>query len=123
MKQSLADAVKTLQKCEMFAVGPVGDGGDISREEAALRIVLQDAKAGQHFKSLIVSKNRTSVLYGYLGLRWLDPARFKKTYHGSVQLDGDVDVMRGCIVAKEPAQDVWLRIMAGEYDPAKGRNR
>lgn len=116
--RSLPQALKTLRTCNVFVIGPAGYSGDISEEEEALRVVLEDKKAEQHLQSFLKNKNLPTVLYGYLGLRWLDIGKFKR-YEGEVRLKGDVQVQRGCIIGEEPAQDVWLRIKAGQYDKEK----
>jgi hypothetical protein len=118
-KPSLTESLKILQTCHVFVVGPAGYGGDISAEETALMVVLESKSAEQHFKSFLKKKNLPTVLYGFLGLRWLDPAKFKRNEIG-VRLKGEVQVQRGCIINDEPAHEVWLRIRAGKYDKEKG---
>ena len=98
-----AAAMRTLERAGVFALGGVGFAGTTSETEQA-------------------PQGRTTVegrLYALLGLRWADPAAYRKAVGEFRARKGTVKTMRGCVQSDRPVAEVVREIEKGEYDGFK----
>ena len=115
-----AAAVRTLERAGVFALGGVGFAGTTSETEKALRAVLARKDGPAALRSLL--RGRTTVegrLYALLGLRWADPAAYRKAVGEFRARKGTVRTMRGCVQSDRPVAEVVREIEKGEYDGFK----
>lgn len=104
-----------LAKVEIFAFGPVGYAGIISLGEKDYKLILSRPSAAADFERLLSIGNPQAKSYGLVGIRAINPNRFKEL-SGSLR-DSKVDVTTesGCIVSHESLGNVLKHIEAGDY--------
>ena len=110
-------AYGTLKTAPFFAIGAVGEGGEISAGERAYRALLQQKQAVAAFEALLRDKNARveGRLYALLGLRTRDRAAFARHLTPFLSSKAMASTMSGCMASDEPVAAVAKRIRKGEY--------
>jgi len=112
-------AMRTLERAGVFALGGVGFAGTTSETEKALRAVLARKDASTALRTLLSRSTVEGRLYALLGLRWADPAAYRKAVGEFRARKGTVRTMRGCVQSDRPVAEVVREIEKGEYDGFK----
>ena len=131
-KISREQAYQTLLKVDLFALGGIGYGGETSKGEESLNILLEEKEPIADLKRLIKDATPESGLYALLGLRILKCDCFEeefKTFLAKPELGerkiwsgtllvaaGTVQRMEGCIVFSEKRVEVAENIKSGKFD-------
>ena len=110
-------AYGTLKAARFFAIGGVGEGGEISGGERAYRALLRHKQAVPAFEALLRDRNARveGKLYALLGLRTKDPAAFARHLAPFLSGKATASTMSGCLASDEPVAAVAKRIRKGEY--------
>ncbi|MGA7684229.1 MAG: hypothetical protein WCA58_04380 [Terriglobales bacterium] len=118
--QAFSDAtLDRLTKVEIFAFGPIGYAGITSQGEKDYKLILARPSAAADLERLLSAGNAQGKSYALVGIRTINPHRFKEL-SGSLR-DSKVDVTTesGCIVSHESLGSVLQRIEAGGYSKVK----
>jgi hypothetical protein len=121
----LDEAMKRLSNVEVFAFGGIGRAGQTSKGEIDFRIVLSEPQPVvlSAFEKLYATGNSQAKSYALFGIRKLKPSRFMELLISAKASVDNVEVMRGCIVTREPLRDVASQIDRGEWGEGfKSRN-
>jgi hypothetical protein len=111
-----ADAVlERLAKVEQFAFGPTGYAGVISRGEKDYRLILSRPSALADLERLYSVGNMQAKSYALLGIRRLNPRRFKELSSAIRDSKDEVITQSGCIVSHESFGVIVGRIEGGKY--------
>jgi hypothetical protein len=112
---SVDPVLDRLAKVDPFAFGRTGFAGVISSGEKDYRVILSRPSALLDFEKLFSVGNAQGKSYALIGIRALDPVRFKqisRPLRGSTE---EVITQSGCIVDHESFGTVLKRIDAGDY--------
>jgi hypothetical protein len=112
---SVDPVLERLAKVDRFAFGGTGFAGVISSGEKDYRVILSRPSALLDFEKLFSVGNVQGKSYALMGIRTLDPTRFKqisRPLRGSTE---EVVTQSGCIVERESLGTVLKRIDAGAY--------
>lgn len=112
---SVDPVLDRLAKVDRFAFGGTGYAGVISSGEKDYRVILSRPSALLDFEKLFAMGNSQGKSYALMGIRALDPSRFKqisRPLRGSTE---EVVTQSGCIVYHESLGAVLKRIDAGAY--------
>ena len=109
-------AVRDLAAAKSFAFGGVGVAGLISEGERNLRSVLEQPDASEQLQDALPNSTPAGRLYVVVGLRRCDHAAYQKVYDLLTRFKDDVEVVRGCMVSKEPFRQVLSEIEDGRFD-------
>jgi hypothetical protein len=112
---SVDPVLNRLAKIDRFAFGGTGYAGVISSGGKDYRVILSRPSALLDFEKLFVVGNPQGKSYALMGIRTLDPGRFKqisRPLRGSTE---EVVTQSGCIVYHESLGTVLQRIDAGAY--------
>jgi len=112
---SVDPVLDRIAKVDRFAFGGTGYAGVMSLGEKDYRVILTRPSALLDFEKLFSVGNAQGKSYALMGIRTLDPARFKQI---SLPLRGsteEVVTQSGCIVDHESFGSVLKRIEAGAY--------
>lgn len=129
-------AYQTLLQAQIFNIGGVGWGLEITREEQALRRLLASRNRIESFQRLLSEGNPEGQLYALYGLYRADPELFKQEverlgrevgpqerWEGMEFIErGKIRTARGCIIFREERQKTIERMMNGEFDRAFRRS-
>ena len=113
--QKADTAVERLTRVERFVFGGVGIAGVISSGEEDYRAILARPSATADFERLFSTGNIQARCYALVGIRKLNPERFKELKQSLRNSNKQVATMKGCIVSHEPLEDVIKQIDAGRY--------
>jgi hypothetical protein len=113
--QPVDTAFERLAKVERFAFGPVGYTGVTSSGEKDYRAMLARPSAMSEFERLFSSGNIQGKCYALVGIRKLNPQRFKELTQSLHSSKEPVETMQGCIVFHELFGAVIKQIDAGKY--------
>jgi hypothetical protein len=108
-------ALDRLATVGQFAFGPTGNAGVISLGEKDYRTVLATSTALADFEKLFAEGNVQAKCYALVGIRKLDPSRFKHLAQPLTESSETVTTMHGCIVSHSPVAEVLQQIAAGKY--------
>lgn len=108
-----------LAKVEQFAFGPTGYAGVISVSEKDYMAILSRPSALADFEKLLSLGNPQAKAYALVGIRTLNPSRFKELFTLLKDSKEEVAEQRGCIISNESLGIVLKHIGAGEYSKAK----
>jgi hypothetical protein len=109
-------AVRDLATAKSFAFGGVGVAGLMSEGERNLRAVLERPDASQQLQAALTHATPGGELYILVGLRRCDRAAYQKIF-GSVARPNDaVEVVRGCMISREPFRQLLSEIQDGRFD-------
>ena len=104
-----------LAKVDVFAFGGTGYAGVVSQGEKDFRVVLSNPSANDNLEKLYVSGNPQAKCYALVGIRLLNPERFKTLSSQLLTDKTEVVTQEGCTVFRETMSSVVKRIAAGDY--------
>ena len=109
-------AARDLAAAKSLAFGGVGVAGLMSEGERNLRAVLQQPDASQQLQAALAHATPAGKLYILVGLRRCDRAAYQRVFDALSRSSGDVEVVRGCMVSKEPFRQLLSQIQDGRFD-------
>ena len=109
-------AVRDLAAAKSLAFGGVGGAGLMSEGERNLRTVLEQPDASQHLLAAFAHSTLAGKLYILVGLRRCDRAAYQKVFESLARSNDDVEVVRGCMISKEPFRQVLSQVQDGRFD-------
>ena len=101
-------AARDLAAAKSLAFGGVGVAGLMSEGERNLRAVLERPNASQQLQAALAHATPAGKLYILVGLRRCDRAAYQKVFDSLARPNDDVEVVRGCMISKEPFRQVAL---------------
>ena len=107
---------RDLAAAKSLAFGGVGVAGLMSEGERNLRAVLGRPDASQQLQAALAHATPVGTLYILVGLRRCDRAAYQKVYDSVSRPDDNVEVVRGCMITKEPFRQVLSQIQEGRFD-------
>ena len=109
-------AVRDLAAAKSLAFGGVGVAGLMSEGERNLRAVLEQPDPSQQLQAALAHATSAGKLYILVGLRRCDRAAYQKVFDSLARPSDDVEVVRGCMISKEPFRQVLSQIQGGRFD-------
>jgi len=109
-------ALRDLAAAKSLAFGGVGVARLVSEGERNLRTVLQQPDASQQLQAALAQATPAGKLYILVGLRRCDRTTYQKAFDSVGRPNDDVEVVRGCMVSKEPFRQVLSQIQDGRFD-------
>lgn len=109
-------AVRDLAAAKSVAFGGVGVAGLMSEGERNLRAVLERPDASQQLQAALAHATPAGTLYILVGLRRCDRAAYQKVFDSLARPSDDVEVVRGCMISKEPFRQLLSQIQDGRFD-------
>ena len=109
-------AVRDLAAAKSFTFGGVGVAGLMSEGERNLRVVLERPDASQQLRAAPAHATPAGTLYILVGLRRCDRAAYQKVFDSLARPSDDVEVVRGCMISKEPFRQILSQIQDGRFD-------
>jgi len=109
-------AARDLAAAKSLAFGGVGVAGLMSEGERNLRAVLQRPDASQQLQAALAHATPAGKLYILVGLRRCDRAAYEKVFDSLGRPNDDVEVVRGCMISKEPFRKVFSQVQDGRFD-------
>jgi len=114
--QTAQDSVlDRLSQVERFAFGGTGIAGGISPGERDYKTVLARSTALADFEKLFAEGNRQAKCYALVGIRKLNPTRFKELAGPLRDSKERVTTMKGCIILNEPFASILKKIESDKY--------
>lgn len=99
-----------------LAFGGVGVAGLMSEGERNLRAVLAQPDAPQRLQAALAHATPAGKLYILVGLRRCDRTAYQKIFDSMGRANDDVEVVRGCMISKEPFHQVLSQVQGGRFD-------
>ena len=109
-------AVRDLAAAKSLAFGGVGVAGLMSEGERNLRAVLEQPDPLQQLQAALAHATPAGKLYILVGLRRCDRAAYQKVFGSLARPSDDVEVVRGCMISKEPFRQLLSQIQDGRFD-------
>ena len=109
-------AARDVAVAKSLAFGGVGVAGLMSEGERNLRTVLQQPDASQQLQAALAHATPAGKLYILVGLRRCDRTAYQKVFDSLGRPSDDVEVVRGCMISKEPFRQVLSQIQDGRFD-------
>jgi hypothetical protein len=109
-------AVRDLAAAKSLAFGGIGVAGLMSEGERNLRAVLEWPDASQQLQAALGHTTPAGKLYVLVGLRRCDRAAYQKVFDSMARSNDDVEVVRGCMISKEPFRQLLSQIQDGRFD-------
>jgi hypothetical protein len=109
-------AARDLAAAKSLAFGGVGVAGLMSEGERNLRAVLERPNASQQLQAALAHATPAGKLYILVGLRRCDRAAYQKVFDSLGRPNDDVEVVRGCMISKEPFRHVLSQVQDGRFD-------
>ena len=109
-------AVRDVAAAKSLAFGGVGVAGLMSEGERNLRAVLAQPDASQQLQAALAHATPAGKLYILVGLRRCDRAASQKIFDSLARPNDDVEVVRGCMISKEPFRQLLSQIQDGRFD-------
>jgi hypothetical protein len=109
-------AVRDVAAAKSLAFGGVGVAGLMSEGEWNLRAVLERPDASQQLQTALAHATPAGTLYILVGLRRCDRAAYQKVFDSVGRSNDDVEVVRGCMISKEPFRQLLWQIQDGQFD-------
>src|SRR6188474_1884896 len=109
-------AARDLAAAKSLAFGGVGVAGLMSEGERNLRAVLERPNASQQLQAALAHATPAGKLYILVGLRRCDRAAYQKVFDSLGRPNDDVEVVRGCMISKEPFRHVLSQIQDSRFD-------
>lgn len=103
-------AIGDLAAGKFLAFGGVGVAGLMSEGERNLRAVLEQSDASQKLQAAFAHATPAGKLYILVGLRRCDRAAYQEVFDSLAPPNNDVEVVRGCMISKEPFRQVLSQI-------------
>jgi hypothetical protein len=109
-------AARDLAAAKSLAFGGVGVAGLMSEGERNLRAVLEQPDASQQLQAALAHATPAGKLYILVGLRRCDRTAYQKIFDSLARPSDDVEVVRGCMINKEPFRQLLSQIQNGRFD-------
>jgi hypothetical protein len=109
-------AARDLAAAKSLAFGGVGVAGLMSEGERNLRAVLERPDASLQLQTALAQATPAGTLYILVGLRRCDRAAYQKVFDSLSRPNDDVEVVRGCMISKEPFRQLVSQIQDGRFD-------
>ena len=109
-------AARDLAAAKSLAFGGVGAAGLMSEGERNLRAVLSLPDAAQQLQAALAHATPAGTLYILVGLRRCDRPAYQKVFDSLSRPRDDVEVVRGCMISKEPFRQLLSQIQDGRFD-------
>jgi hypothetical protein len=109
-------AARDLAAAKSLAFGGVGVAGLMSEGERNLRAVLERPNASQQLQAALARATPAGKLYILVGLRRCDRAAYENVFDSLGRPNDDVEVVRGCMISKEPFRQVLSQVQDGRFD-------
>ena len=109
-------AVRDLAAAKSLAFGGVGVAGLMSEGERNLRAVLEQPDPSQQLQAALARATPAGKLYILVGLRRCDRTAYQKVFDSLARPSDDVEVVRGCMISKEPFRQLLSQIQDGRFD-------
>ena len=109
-------AFRDLSAAKSLAFGGVGVARLMSEGERNLRSVLQQPDTSQQLQAALAQATPAGKVYILVGLRRCDRTTYQKAFDSVGRPNDDVEVVRGCMVSKEPFRQVLSRVQDGRFD-------
>jgi hypothetical protein len=109
-------AARDLAAAKSLAFGGVGVAGLMSKGERNLRAVLERPDASQQLQARLGHATPAGTLYVLVGLRRCARATYQKVFDSVARPIDDVEVVRRCMITKEPFRQVLSQIQDGRFD-------
>jgi hypothetical protein len=108
--------IRDLAAAKSLAFGGVGVAGLMSDGERNLRAVLAQPDASQQLQAALAHATSAGKLYILVGLRRCDRTSYQKVFDSLGRSNDNVEVVRGCMISKEPFRQVLSQIQDGRFD-------
>ena len=109
-------AARDLAAAKSLAFGGVGVAGLMSEGERNLRAVLDRPDTSQQLQAALAHATPAGTLYILVGLRRCDRAAYQKVFDSLARPNDDVEVVRGCMISKEPFRKILSEVQDGRFD-------
>ena len=109
-------AARDVAAAKSLAFGGVGVAGLMSEGERNLRTVLAQPDASQQLQAAFAQATPAGKLYILVGLRRCDRAGYQKVFDSLDRPNDDVEVVRGCMISKEPFRQALSEVQDGKFD-------
>jgi uncharacterized protein with GYD domain len=109
-------AARDLAASKSLAFGGVGVAGLMSEGERNLRAVLEQPDPSQQLQAALARATPAGKLYILVGLRRCDRTAYQKVFDSLGRPNDDVEVVRGCMISKEPFRQVLSQVQDGRFD-------
>jgi hypothetical protein len=109
-------AARDLAAAKSLAFGGVGAAGLMSEGERNLRAVLGLPDASQKLQAALAHATPAGTLYILVGLRRCDLAAYQKVFDSLSRPTDDVEIVRGCMISKEPFRQLLSEVQDGRFD-------
>jgi hypothetical protein len=109
-------AARDLAAAKSLAFGGVGVAGLMSEGERNLRSVLEQPNPSQQLQAALAHATPAGKLYILVGLRRCDRAAYQRVFDSLGRSNDDVEVVRGCMISKEPFRQVLSQVQDGRFD-------
>ena len=96
--------------------------GLMSEGERNLRAVLERPDASQQLQAALAHATPAGTLYILVGLRRCDRVAYQKVFDSVARPSDDVEVVRGCMISKEPFRQLLSQIQDGRFDDYLSRS-
>lgn len=118
--QQPADVVvERLARVGQFAFGGVGIAGTTSPGEKDYKAVLVRSTAMADFERLLSIGNPQAKAYALVGIRTINPKRYRTLSPRFLDSKENVSILRGCLVSTESLPSVLKQIEDGQYSLGK----
>src|SRR5262245_66581569 len=88
----------------------------MSEGERNLRVAVEQSDASQQLQAALAHTTPAGTLYILVGLRRCDRAAYQKVFDSLARPNDDVEVVRGCMISKEPFRQLLSQIQDGRLD-------
>jgi hypothetical protein len=109
-------AAQDVAAAKSLAFGGVGVAGLMSERERNLRAVLERPDASQQLQAALPQATPAGKLYILVGLRRCDRAAYQKIFDSLVRSNDVVELVRGCMISKEPFIQALSQVQDGRFD-------
>ena len=106
-------AKRALAKSSQFAIGLLGEGGDVGDDQKALTVLLSAPFPESHLESLLKESSAVAKLYGLCGLKAIASPRYPvelATFRTSDAARETISTQSGCETWTEPAAESLKRL-------------
>jgi hypothetical protein len=107
---------RDLAAAKSLAFGGVGAAGLMSEGERNLRVVLERPDASRQLQAALARATPAGTLFILVGLRRCDRAAYQKVFDSLARSSEDVEVVRGCMISKDPFRQLLSQIQDGRFD-------
>jgi hypothetical protein len=109
-------ATRDVAAAKSLAFGGVGVAGLMSEGKRNLRAVLERPDASQQLQAALARATPAGKLYILVGLRRCDRAAYQKVFDSLGRPNDDIEVVRGCMISKDPFRQVLSQVQDGRFD-------